>query len=73
MQLECARILHDSLLVPVLTSSSETTIWREKGRSRIRAVQMDNLRVLLGIRRMDKVLNEDEAVVRGDEGCRRKD
>ena len=43
--------------MPVLTSSSETTIWREKGRSRIRAVQMDNLRVLLGIRRMDKVPN----------------
>ena len=32
-------------------------IWREKERSRIRAVQMDNLRGLLGIRRMDKVLN----------------
>ena len=37
---------------------SETIIWREKKkRSRIRAVQMDNLRGLLGIRRMDKVLN----------------
>ena len=31
-------------------------IWREKG-SRIRAVQMDNLRGLLEIRRMDKVPN----------------
>ena len=31
-------------------------IWREE-RSRIRAVQMDNPRGLLGIRRMDKVLN----------------
>ena len=29
----------------------------EKERTRIRGVQMDNLRGLLGIRRMDKVLN----------------
>ena len=29
----------------------------EKGRSRIRAVQMDNFRSLLGIRRMDRVPN----------------
>ena len=32
-------------------------IWREKDRSGIRAVQMDNLKVFLGIRRMDKVPN----------------
>ena len=32
-------------------------IWKEKERSRIMAVQMDILRGLLGIRRMDKVLN----------------
>ena len=31
-------------------------VWREE-KSRIRAVQMDNLRGLLGIRRMDKVPN----------------
>ena len=33
---------------------SETMLWKEKVRSRIRAVQMDNLR---GIRRMDRVPN----------------
>ena len=32
-------------------------IWREKERSRIRTVHMDNLRGLLGIRRIDKVPN----------------
>ena len=32
-------------------------IWREKERSRVRAAQMDNLRGLLGIRRMDRVPN----------------
>ena len=51
------RSLRESLLVPVLMYDDETMIWKEKERSRIRAVQMDNLRGLLGIRRMDKVLN----------------
>ena len=32
-------------------------IWRYQERSRIRVVQMDNLRGMLGIWRMDKVLN----------------
>ena len=51
--LKCARVLHESLLVLVLTYGSKTMIWREKERSMIGAVQMDNLRGLLGIRRMD--------------------
>ena len=38
---------------------SETVIWKEKERSRIRTVQMDNLRCLLGIRRMDKSKEND--------------
>ena len=57
LQLECARVLHETLLVPVLTYGSETMLWEEKERFRIRAVQMDNLRGLLDIRGMDRVLN----------------
>ena len=57
LQLDCTRFLYESLLAPVLMYCSETMIWGEKERSRIRAVQMDNLRGLLGIRRMDKVMN----------------
>ena len=57
LQLKCARVLHELLVVPVLTYGSETMIWREKERSRIRATRMDNLRGPLGIRRMDKVPN----------------
>ena len=57
LHLECAMILHESLLVPVFTYGSETMIWREKERSRIRAVEMDNIRGLLGIRRMNKFPN----------------
>ena len=57
LQLECARVLHESPLLSVLTYGSETIIWREKERSRIWAVQMDNLTGLLGIRRIDTVHN----------------
>ena len=46
-----------SLIVPVLMYDSEMMLWKVKERSRVRAVQMDNLRGLLGIKRMDKVLN----------------
>ena len=37
--------------------SSETMLWKEEERSRIRAVQMDNLRGLLGIRMVNRVPN----------------
>ena len=50
LQLQCAKVLNESLLTPVLMFGCETIIWREKERSRIRTVRMDNLRYLLGIR-----------------------
>ena len=56
LQLECARVLHETLLVPFLMYGSETMLWKEE-RSRIRAVQMNNLRGLLDIRMMDRVPN----------------
>ena len=79
LQLEFARVFHETLLVPVLVYSSETTLWK-KEISRIRAVLMDNLRGLLGIRRMGRVPNARIrklcGVTRGvderiDEGVRR--
>ena len=45
-------VLHGTLLIAVLMYGSETMLWKEK--SRIKAVQMDNLRGLLGIRRTDR-------------------
>ena len=57
LQLECGRVFQELLLMPMLTYCNETMIGREKERSRIRDVQMDNLIGLLGIRRMDKVPN----------------
>ena len=47
LQLECARVLHESLLVPVLMYGYETMLWKEE----------DNFRGLLGIRRMDRLPN----------------
>ena len=38
LQLECARVLHETLLVPVLIYGSEAIIWKEE-RSKIRGVQ----------------------------------
>ena len=45
------------LLILVFIYGSETLLWKEEERSRVRAVQMDNLRGLLGIRRMERVPN----------------
>ena len=39
-QLECPRVLYESLLMAVLMCGSETMIWKEIERSRIMAVQM---------------------------------
>ena len=54
----------------VLTYGSETMIWKEKERSRIRTVQMDNLE---GIGRLDKVPNAQIRQLCSDEGCVQKD
>ena len=51
LQLECSRVFYETMLVPVLICGSESMLWKEKERSRIRAIQMDNFRGLLGIRR----------------------
>ena len=66
LQLDFVTVLHETLLVPVLMYGSETMIWKEKERSRIRAVLRDNLRGLLVIRRMDRVPNK--GVLQSDEG-----
>ena len=57
LQLECARVLNEILLVAVLMYGNETIISKEKERPRIRTVHIDSLRVLLCIRRRNKVSN----------------
>ena len=65
LQLECARVLHETLLAPVLMYGGEKMLWKEKVRSRIRDLQMESLRGLLGIRRMDRVLSAQIRELRG--------
>src|SRR5678816_1585400 len=38
--------------------SSETMVWNKKYRSKVQCVQMDNLRGMLGVKRIDKMRNE---------------
>ena len=57
LQLEFARVLHETLIVPVLMYGSETMLWKENGRFRERAVQMDNFAGFEGVGRMNRVLN----------------
>ena len=66
-------VLHETMLIPVLVYGSETRLWKKEKRSRIRAIQMDNLKGLLGIRRMDSPGITDKGVVLSEEGGRRKD
>ena len=71
LQLECARVLHETFMVSVHMYGSETILWKEK-RSTIRAVQMDNLRGFLDIMKMSPDCT-DKGTVRSDEGGIRND
>ena len=55
LQREWARVWREILLAPVLMYGIDTMLWKEKEISRVRDVQMDNLRGLLGIKRLDRV------------------
>ena len=62
-------VSHETLFVLVLMYGSETILWKEEI-ARIRAVQMDNLKGMLGIRRMDSPKCMDKGVVWSEEGAR---
>ena len=71
LHLDCARVLHETLLVSVLMYDSETMLLNEKEKSRIKPVQMDNLRRLLGIRKMDRCPEyTDKGVVWSEKGSK---
>ena len=40
LQLKCARVLHEILLVPILMYDSKTMLWKEKATSRIRLYRL---------------------------------
>src|SRR5678816_4114129 len=58
LSLECYRVLHEGMLLPVLMYSSETMVWNKRYRSKSQSAQMDNLRGVLGVKRIDKMRNE---------------
>ena len=60
----------ESLLIHVLLYGNETMIWREKERSKIWDVQIENLKGLLGIRRMDRCPMHGVTKGVGEEGSR---
>ena len=68
--MECARVLNETFLVPVLTYGREIMLWEEEEISRIAVVQMENHRGLLGIRSMDRIVNKGN--VQSDKGDRRR-
>ena len=57
LQLQCEWVLHEGLFMPVPLYGSGTMVWKEKERSRIRAMPKDNLKSVIGIKRMARVLN----------------
>ena len=57
LQLECAKVLHEALLLTVSLYGSETMVKRDRERAKFRVLQIDNLRDVLGIRRMNRVPN----------------
>ena len=65
LSVECARTIHEVVLVPTLLYGSETVYLKERDISRIRAVEMDCLRSIVGVRRMDRVRNADVRKVCG--------
>ena len=44
LSLECITVLHESLLIQALLYSSKVMVWKQKYRSMVQAVQMNNLR-----------------------------
>ena len=58
-------MLHETIIVPVLMYGTETMLWKEKEISIIKAVQMDNLLGLVGIRRMNRGPNARIRELRG--------
>ena len=69
LQLEWAKLLHEALPMPDLLYGSETMIWREENRSKIRDVHLDIMRGLLGEgrvhRKLDAWIRELYGVMKG--------
>ena len=47
LSLECASVLREGMLLPVLMYSSESRVWNKRYRSKVQCIQMTNLRGVL--------------------------
>ena len=59
MRGDALRSIHEGVLVPTLTYGCETLVWNAEARSKVRAVEMSNLRNICGVRRIDKIRNQE--------------
>ncbi len=59
VSMEVKKGLRGGTIVPTITYASETWVWNERQRSRIRAVEMSYLRSTCGVWRMDGENNEN--------------
>lgn len=50
LSVECARLLHETMLISTLVYGGETMIWKAVLKSKIKAVQIDNLRAVIGMK-----------------------
>ena len=46
------------MLLPVLMYDSKAMVWSQNYKPKLQAVQLDNLRSVLGLRKIDKMRNE---------------
>ena len=59
------RALHEGIAVPVLIFRGETMVWKKKDKSIIGVIEVDNLRSLLGVKRIDRIPKGVEVGIKG--------
>ena len=58
LSFECNRVVHESMLLLVVMYGSKEMVWSQNYRSEVQTVQMNYLRRVLGVRKIDKMRNE---------------
>ena len=58
LSFERNRVVHESMLLPVVMYGSKEMVWSQNYRSEVQTVQMNYLRRVLGVRKIDKMRNE---------------
>lgn len=56
---DATRCLHKGVLIPALICSCKTLVWHEYEKSRVRAGEMDMLKHICRVRKIDRISNSD--------------